>query len=209
MKLEKQSESTKSSHALAAANIRKELKHNFPGQKFSVRSSSFAGGDSVRVSWVDGPTVDEVEAITAKYQYGHFNGMEDIYEYNGDHNGDFGSAKYVQSSRTVSDEHIIAACEECGVEYAVKENTYNGAEYVHIFNYDDERRVYRALNKSFYAAPVKGAAKGDAATPAKEKPADDAINATTETTGYKATSNHRECVCEAVAISESGDVATL
>ena len=39
------------SWALAAKNIRLLLKKNFPDTRFTVRSSSFAGGSSVCVSW--------------------------------------------------------------------------------------------------------------------------------------------------------------
>ena len=44
--------------------IRKELKASFAGIKFSVRSSSGA----VRISWTDGPSTKQVEAITNKHQ---------------------------------------------------------------------------------------------------------------------------------------------
>ena len=70
----------KSSHAAAAAAIKAELAKAFPHVKFSVRSDSFSMGNSVDISWQNGPTVAQVEAISGKYQYGHFNGMEDIYE---------------------------------------------------------------------------------------------------------------------------------
>jgi len=91
-------------NTLAAKNIRIELARTFPGQKFSVRSSSFANGNDVCVSWTDGPTTKEVEALVGKYQYGHFNGMEDIYEYN--HSvfcWTFGGTKYASWDRTISE----------------------------------------------------------------------------------------------------------
>jgi len=91
-------------NTLAAKNIRIELARTFPGQKFSVRSSSFANGNDVRVSWTDGPTTKEVEALAGKYQYGHFNGMEDIYEYNRSvFCGTFGGTKYASWDRTISE----------------------------------------------------------------------------------------------------------
>ena len=67
--------------AQCAAAIRTELKTKFPDCKFSVTSENFSGGDSVHISWKDGPTTKQVDSIVNKYQYGHFNGMEDIYEY--------------------------------------------------------------------------------------------------------------------------------
>jgi hypothetical protein len=90
-----------SSHAAAARAIRIELKKAFPGVKFSVRSSSFSMGDSVSIDWTDGPTTAAVDAITGKYQYGHFDGMIDMYE-NDNGRDDIPQAKYVQPSREYS-----------------------------------------------------------------------------------------------------------
>lgn len=70
-----------STHAAAAKAIRAELKENFPSIKFSVRSESYAGGNNVCISWINGPTEEEVEKIVNKYEYGSFNGMTDSYEY--------------------------------------------------------------------------------------------------------------------------------
>jgi hypothetical protein len=139
-----------SSHALGAKNIRKELKQAFPGQKFSVKSESYSMGCSIRITWTDGPTTEEVEAITKKYQYGSFNGMEDIYEYNQTaFTGNFGSAKYVFATRTISDEFR----EEVR---ATLPDDYQG---------NIEQAIYRAAAKiSRYQAPKK-AAPADVPTP--------------------------------------------
>ena len=51
-----------------AREIRKELKAKFKGVKFSVRTKKYSGGSSISVSWVDFPTVEEVEKITSKYE---------------------------------------------------------------------------------------------------------------------------------------------
>lgn len=100
---------------LAAKNIRTELKRAFPGHKFSVRSSTYTGGDSVDIHWDLGPTEKEVEAITGKYQEGSFNGMEDIYET--DHEkvwpDVFGGAKYVHESRSENPGHATVAAALC------------------------------------------------------------------------------------------------
>ena len=104
---------------LAAENIRRELKHAFPSVKFSVRADSFSMGDSVDVSWTDGPTEAAVKEITAPYESGHFNGMEDIYEYRrgiaavwGE---TFGDAKYVSEHRHYSAAAIQSALDAiCG-----------------------------------------------------------------------------------------------
>jgi hypothetical protein len=70
-----------SPHASAAKQLREELKKTFPDTKFSVKSESFSGGDSIRISWTDGAAYNDVRKIGRKYQEGSFNGMEDIYEY--------------------------------------------------------------------------------------------------------------------------------
>jgi len=104
----------KSDLVIGAKNIRIELKLAFPGHKFSVVSESFSMGDAIRVHWTDGPKTEDVEQITSKYQEGHFNGMEDIYEYDRENvwADVFGSAKYVSESREYSGEAKNKADEE-------------------------------------------------------------------------------------------------
>lgn len=58
----------KSIQAQAASAIRAELKSAFPTVKFSVKSESFSGGNSVSIHWYDGPLTKEVNAIVGKYQ---------------------------------------------------------------------------------------------------------------------------------------------
>lgn len=123
-----------SSHAAAAKAIREELKKAFPGIKFSVTSDSFSMGDSVHIDWTDGPTTNEVDSIVNKYQYGNFNGMEDMYE-NTNSREDIPQTKYVQTSRNKSD--------------AVKELV----NQCPVFNGDDwhnrpEAILYRIFSKS-------------------------------------------------------------
>lgn len=73
----------KSTAALAAQMIRKEIKSAFPGLAFTCTSQTYAGGNSIDVGMTDQtPAIKQaVEAITAKYQEGKFDGMNDIYEY--------------------------------------------------------------------------------------------------------------------------------
>ena len=93
----------KSTAANCAAAVREELKKNFPGIKFSVTSDNYSMGDHVRVSWTDGPTTDEVEKFTDKYQYGHFDGMTDMYEYSNTRD-DIPQTKHMFTERRMSDE---------------------------------------------------------------------------------------------------------
>ena len=88
-------------HAEVAKIIRSVLKRDYPGTKFSVTSRSFAGGDSVRIQWEDGPTYREIQSIGDRYQSGHFDPMIDLYEY--DYNRIGPSVKYVICHRTMAD----------------------------------------------------------------------------------------------------------
>ncbi len=63
--------------AETAKRIRTELKAAFPGIKFSVRSETYSMGNSVNISWTNGPTSKAVDLIVKKYEYGRFDGMTD------------------------------------------------------------------------------------------------------------------------------------
>lgn len=160
---------------LAAHNIRIELKRAFPGHRFSVTSKKYSGGDSVDVSWTDGPTQKEVESITGKYQEGHFNGMEDIYEYNHENLWPdiYGGAKYVCEQRHFSREFVekIAAQEEIPITW----NVYGGyevrGEELHDIN---SRRHWLDRGLSETSAYVKPADK-------TEPPAPDTVDGVTVT----------------------------
>ena len=71
----------KSVQARAAAEIRKKMKD--AGFKASVTSfaASMCNGVRVYCQEADMPKRDEIHEICMPYQYGHFNGMEDIDEY--------------------------------------------------------------------------------------------------------------------------------
>lgn len=60
-----------------AAIIRRDLKAAFAGVKFSVTSSRYSGGSSVRVRWTDGPLAADVEATIGQYKAEGFDGMTD------------------------------------------------------------------------------------------------------------------------------------
>lgn len=64
--------------ALAAKNIKLELRDKWPHVKFSVRSDSFSMGDSVSVHWELGPTTKQVDEILHKYVTSSFDGMQDL-----------------------------------------------------------------------------------------------------------------------------------
>ena len=92
--------------AKTAKAIREELKIKFPGTTFKVHSDNFSMGNSVDVYWTDGPTTKAVDEVIRKYQYGHFNGMIDMYE---DTNvrEDIPQAKFVFGKREISPENEL------------------------------------------------------------------------------------------------------
>ncbi|WP_322470266.1 LPD29 domain-containing protein [Hydrogenophaga sp. SNF1] len=57
--------------------VRQALKEAFPGIKFSVRSSTYSGGASIRVGWIDGPNAAQVEAVAKVFEGAYFDGMQD------------------------------------------------------------------------------------------------------------------------------------
>src|SRR5262245_19571718 len=68
--------------AETAKLLRVQLKRAFPGIKFSVRSSTYAGGASSRVGWTDGATSAAVDRVCAPFRGGDFDGMIDLKTYN-------------------------------------------------------------------------------------------------------------------------------
>jgi len=64
--------------AEVAALLRKALKAKFPSCKFSVRTARYAGGSSVDVGWIDGPTWKEVKEITDGFNSQAFDPMIDL-----------------------------------------------------------------------------------------------------------------------------------
>ena len=124
---------TLSTHAATAKAIRIELKVAYPDFKFKVTSSSYSMGNSVRVSWEDGPATKEVSNIVDKYQYGHFNGMEDIYE-NSNTRNDIPQAKFVQTERSMSDQVRTMLHEQNDIDECA--------------DYQNQDRVYRTFSQT-------------------------------------------------------------
>ena len=63
--------------AETAKLVRAALKESFPGVKFSVKSSVYAGGASINVAYTDGPSASQVEGIAKAFQGAYFDGMTD------------------------------------------------------------------------------------------------------------------------------------
>jgi hypothetical protein len=100
--------------AETAKLVRKALRAEFPGVKFSVRSSTYAGGTSIDVRWLDGPTAGRVDQVLDLYSGATFDGMVDLKSYHDsllvDEDGriefvHFG-ADFVHSQRELSAEFV-------------------------------------------------------------------------------------------------------
>ena len=134
---------------IAAKNMRIELKLAFPGIKFSVKSSKYSGGNSIRVSYEDGPLREEVESIVNKYAYGNFDGMDDSYKYSDNAFADlFGGSYYVFVERSYSKDSVEQAIDLVANMYGDKDkpsyeeykngnayNKYPGAEESYYYNW--------------------------------------------------------------------------
>ena len=92
-----------SSHAGAAKMIRAYMKAN--GIAGSVRSESYSMGSSVRVYVQDllPAQYGELKAFANQFQYGHFDGMIDMYEYSNNRD-DIPQVKFVFVDNKMSDE---------------------------------------------------------------------------------------------------------
>lgn len=125
--------------AETAKYIRVALKEAFPAIKFKVNSKSYAGGASIRVEWRDGPTTDQVEAITKRYEGASFDSMIDLKSYKeselpGGERVHFG-ADYVFSDRNLSEEFLTKVtawyCKRYGYEMPlIKVSTYDNSAYI-------------------------------------------------------------------------------
>lgn len=61
--------------------IKKYCLKNFNISKIEISTDVFSGGDSMTVSYSSPERISELESFIKSFQEGHFNGMEDIYEY--------------------------------------------------------------------------------------------------------------------------------
>lgn len=93
-----------SSSAAASKNLKLELKHTFPGVKFSVVKRSCTYSYSLDVEWNDGPAYEAVDKIANKYQHSDFDGMTDSdVPRNNLWNKVFGGARFVFCRRKESE----------------------------------------------------------------------------------------------------------
>ena len=72
-----------SNTAKSTALLKQYLKDKY-NIKAKVKSDSYSGGSSLRVSYIGGPDDKIVKKDLSRLQYGSFDGMEDIYNYKND-----------------------------------------------------------------------------------------------------------------------------
>lgn len=144
---------------VAAKNIRVELKRAFPAVKFSVRTEQYSGGNNVNVSWMDGPTAQQVELIVNKYAGGSFDGMTDSYDCKRSPWTEvYGDAKYLFCNRDYSDKMLASVikrvCERLGGMDAIPtvEDYRQGRlwQFKQSGGCDVEREIRGALSKHTY-----------------------------------------------------------
>lgn len=146
-----------SEHARAAKLIRQELKkHGIPA---SVRSESYSGGSSIRVSMDNQlpAVVKKVEAYVAQFEMGHFDGMIDLYEMSNVRN-DIPQVKFVFVNNSWSAEwkqrawdyirldarHVDAIDAPADYEEARRQHVRINDEWV-------EQAIWRILNGSSHS----------------------------------------------------------
>lgn len=134
-----------SQSAQAAASIRKILKREYPEIKFKVRCDNYSMGSSVDVSWTDGVATEIIQKFIDQYQYGHFNGMEDIYEIS--NRKDMPQAKYCMAKRTISDKVYEDAFQFAKKYYANIDDTMTLNSWYEPYNTTIRNMLWRKLNK--------------------------------------------------------------
>ena len=111
--------------------IRASLKENFKGIKFSVRSSSYAGGASISVTWIDGPCEPDVARIVKAFEGASFDSMTDSTSYHtSELNGEkvhFGS-DYVMTQRRLSSTFVEAIVKQFCAYHGIPMLRISGSE---------------------------------------------------------------------------------
>jgi len=146
--------------------VRAALKEAFPGVKFSVKSSVYAGGASINVSYIDGPSSAQVKAIVGVFEGSYFCGMTD---YKGTNYSaldgqpvSFG-ADYIFVNRTLSYFALVviagSVCDKYDLGDAIKINDDKFGAYVSTINISadaqkrgfDNRYIGNMMNDACFA----------------------------------------------------------
>lgn len=142
--------------------IRQALAAAFPGMKFSVKSKSYSGGSSISISWIDGPTSKEVEAVAGNFEGASFDGMIDLKSYHeSELNGEtvrFG-ADFVHCNRNYSAQALATILAEYQAYWgdnsgSVKMYGWGASVEFEGWEYERRERFWRMQSaRSFYVHP--------------------------------------------------------
>lgn len=135
-------------------NMRNELKRKFPAVKFSVRYSSFSGGDSVDVVYTDGVLESEVAKVVNKYQDSHSDFSGDYWDYDpSEFNKLFGGVKYVMTKRNMSDEvrvnlvaEVVKICPFLADNAEIHSEVFWDKLRESEASQEDKNRIFEAVN---------------------------------------------------------------
>ena len=139
-----------SSQARAAKEIRKILKDL--GIAASVTSKGYSMGDHVNIDLTNQPPaiVEQITKLTNKFQYGHFDGMIDLYEYSNTRD-DIPQTKYLMVNNTFDDDIRQKAYEYLKDHYAGMENAPGKYSDAHEY-YNKDMQIYatQQVNRLLY-----------------------------------------------------------
>lgn len=135
--------------AQCAKAIRKDLKIAFPNIKFSVRSSNFAGGNAVDISYDNWVPTEQIQSIVSKYKYGTFDWMTDCYNYD-NRDDSIPQSKYVMVHRNITNDIRQTEKEQLANSYGIK-NINDEQEWYKIFHEWSDMVVYRHLSPKTFA----------------------------------------------------------
>lgn len=134
--------------AKCAKEIRTILKNKFPECKFRVVSHNYSMGDSVTVHYDNFLPTAEIEKWISGFQYGHFDGMTDMYE-NSNRVEGRPQTKYLFVERHIDAEKKQAIKEEIAAKFGIKE-VENEQAWYDIFHSWSDQIVWKEIQKTSF-----------------------------------------------------------
>lgn len=144
--------SFKTEAAYVGSIIKNELKAKFPKVKFSIKSQTYSGGDSLNVRFTATKETigiyKEVKSIASKYEAGRFDGMTDMYEYTNKTEGP--TVKYLfvdMNTDEMKKEYLPTFLKEWGLT----EEEFNTANHVYNTRLGEwsSQKMHREFNREY------------------------------------------------------------
>ena len=134
---------TISNHAAAAKAVRAFMKKQ--GIKGTVKAARGAGTSSIRVSLTNGTPTDTatVTEFAKQYQYGHFDGMYDSYEFSNCRE-ELPQVKYVFVEADFDKETKQKALDALSAEFNLPAMSYDSVPY-EVVIYGEKQNTYSAM----------------------------------------------------------------